>query len=148
MVLPSPYYGPTIPTFQSQLKRSVWNYNAADFNKANSLIDAADWLFLQNTNNIDNAWSMWKQTFMSIMKECIPQSTTSSNKRNLSWKNKCIRKCIRKRNRIYKEVRYHGCSTLYNKYKIPRNKVVSLMRDSKKRYLRKMTCLGSKYFAN
>ncbi len=42
-------------------------YARADFDKANNMLDLTDWTLLWNQPNIDTAWDMWEQKFMSRM---------------------------------------------------------------------------------
>ena len=63
-------------------KQTIWRYAHADFDKANRLIVRTDWSFLRNVSNIDTAWDLWEQKFISVMEECIPKATISQQ-RNL-----------------------------------------------------------------
>ena len=80
-------------------KRTIWRYAHADFDKANQLIVRTDWSFLYNVSNVDTAWDLWEQKFISIMEECIPKATISQQ-RNLPWMNRRIKAKIRKRNSV------------------------------------------------
>ena len=126
-------------------KRTIWRYAHADFDKANNLLGMTDWTFLLNQPNIDTAWDMWKQKFMSIMEECIPKATIKQ-RRNLPWMNRCIKAKIMKRNNIYRKARSTNDPTLWSRYTSLRNEVVQLLRQSKKGHLKKMSKLGSKQF--
>ena len=66
------------------LPRKCWNYSQADFHRACELIDAINWdvLLQLSSGNIDDLWHLWYEKFMSIIEECIPQSSVHTN-RNL-----------------------------------------------------------------
>ena len=56
-------------------KRTVWRYSHADFEKANRILVATDWSFVDVQFDIDALWSTWEQKFMTVMQECIPKAT-------------------------------------------------------------------------
>ena len=126
-------------------KRNVWRYSHAHFDKANALINANDWTFLDNESDMDTLWSMWEERFMGIMEQYIPKATISP-RRNLPWMNKHIRAKIKKRNVAYRKGRKTGCPSVWNKYRTLRNQVVSMLRQSKRDHLKKMSSQGSKHF--
>ena len=126
-------------------KRTIWRYAHADFDKANRLIIRTNWSFLRNVSSIDSAWDLWEQKFISTMEECTPKATIS-HQRNLPWMNRRIKAKIRKRNSIYRKARTTCHSSLWYKYVSLRNKVVQLLRQSKKNHLKRMSNLGSKQF--
>ena len=126
-------------------KRTIWRYAHADFDKANRLIVRTDWSFLCNVSNIDTAWDLWEQKFISIMDDCIPKATISQQQ-NLPWTNRRIKAKIRKRNCVYRKARTTCHSSLWSKYVSLRNKVVQLLRHSKKNHLKRMANLMSKQF--
>ena len=55
--------------------RVIWRYNHADWDKAQDLLDAVDWDSLLLSSDVDQAWLFWKETFLSIMYECIPRAS-------------------------------------------------------------------------
>jgi len=126
-------------------KRTIWRCAHADFDKATQLIVRTGWSFLRNVPNIDTAWDLWEQKFISIMEECIPKATISQQ-RNLPWMNRRIKAKIRKRNCVYRKARTTCHSSLWSKYVSLRNEVVQLLRQSKKNHLKRMANLGSKQF--
>ena len=56
-------------------QRSIWKYDHADIDKANRVISDADWSFVKDQIDVDVAWDLWEQKFLSIMEECIPKGT-------------------------------------------------------------------------
>ena len=140
----------TIKCFQNtppvkSRKRTIWRYSHADFDKANRLINATDWTFLDNETNIDAVWTTWESKFMTIMEECIPRATIFP-RRNLPWMSRSIRAKIRKRNSAYKKARETGGTTTWKKYTSLRNQVVHTLRQAKKDHLKKVSSQGSKQF--
>ena len=140
----------TIKCFQNtppvkSRKRTIWRYSHADFDKANRLIKATDWTFLDNETNIDAVWTTWESKFMTIMEECIPRATIFP-RCNLPWMSRSIRAKIRKRNSAYKKARETGGTTTWKKYTSLRNQVVHTLRQAKKDHLKKVSSQGSKQF--
>ena len=60
------------PHQPSQHKWTVWRYMHANFEKASEMISGTDWDALA-FDDIDQYCSLWQNTFLSIMNECIPK---------------------------------------------------------------------------
>ena len=69
-------YTPTI-------RRKIWRYKHADFNRANDLLMDVDLETTIDRNNIQSTWSNWKKIFL------IPTSILF-NRKNLLWLTKDI----------------------------------------------------------
>ena len=111
-------------------KRQVRNYKNADFNRACKVIDSVGWDSIL-TDDIDSSLFSWQQRFMSIMEECIPHTTVTSDRNSSTpWLSESISRLIQKRNRLYKQKR-KSPSTM-RKYKHLRNIVVKRLRQAKK----------------
>ena len=82
---------------------------------------------------------------MGIMEQCNPKATISP-RRNLPWMNKHVRAKIRKRNVAYRKGRKTRCPSVWNKNRTLRNQVVSMLRQSKRDHLKKLSSQGSKQF--
>ena len=59
-------------------KRKIWRYAHADFVKACNMIENTNW-DLVITGNVNEALANWENTYMQIMKECIPQKQFPRN---------------------------------------------------------------------
>ena len=72
-------------------KRTIWRYAYADFNKANDIILKTDWDTILCGSDVEEAWSRWYKTFLSIMETCIliPSKKSSLVKQtfNTSYEN-------------------------------------------------------------
>ena len=112
-----------------QQQRIIWRYKNADFGRACQLINETDWDSLLPSDDIDLATTNWPK----IMQACIPQQTLKK-KRNVPWLNKNIIRHIRKRNAAFKATKTSNSLSVNSKYKKLRNKVVMLLRKSKKSY--------------
>ena len=111
-------------------QRSIWKYDHADFDKANRVISDADWSFLKDQIDVDVAWDLWEQKFLSIMEECIPKGTVPT-RQNLPRLNMNITFKIRKRNSMYRKARSTTHSSHWRKYTTLRNEVVKLFKEVK-----------------
>ncbi len=124
--------------------RSVWRYKFADFEKACSLIDAANWDQLLPMD-VNLAWDMWQRQFLCIMEQCIPKATFRK-KRNLPWLNKSIVPAIRKKNRLFRERKRTNDTTISGKYVKARNHVTTMLRKAKRDYFMKLQGASKKDF--
>jgi len=62
----------------------------ADFDYACRLNEEANWDWLSDLSNVDEAWSRWEGQFLGIMEQCISKSTISA-RHNLPWMSQNIR---------------------------------------------------------
>ena len=89
--------------------------------------------------SIDECALLWQQTFLTIMVECIPRKVLSKN-RKLPWINNSVIKLIRKQNAAFRKANKSGKASDEAKFCKLRNKVVSVLRSSKRCYF---TCLNT-----
>ena len=110
-------------------KRVIWRHAHVDFDRACELIDMLDMESIIDGYSVETSWTNWKRAFMSIMEDCIPKAQLP-NRRNLPCLTKEIVKTIKKRNYYYRIARKYGRPEDYDRYKCPRNYVVSSLRHS------------------
>ena len=117
--------------------RHIWRYSAAKWEKACELLNAFDWdqIF---TDDVNNAWVLWEHKFMAVMQECIPR-VQLPKRRNLPWLSKNLKRAMQKRNHLFRRAHRSGNARLMGMYKLKRNEVTQLLRNSKKNYFRDMT---------
>ena len=128
-----------------QPPRKIWRYDLADFNRANQLIDQTDWDSILINDDIDSAVQNWTNKFMEIMHACIPQLTLRK-KRNVPWLNSNIVRHIRQRNSAFQAAKRSSKPNVFGKYKKLRNKVVKLLRSSKKEFYGRINLADKKQF--
>ena len=63
---------------------------------------------------------------------CIPNKTVTIRPSDPPWITSTIKRYIRKRKRAYRKAKHTKLPSHWNKFKQLRNKVVSLIRESKK----------------
>ena len=128
-----------------QPPRKIWRYDLADFNRANQLIDQTDWDSILINDDIDSAVQNWTNKFMEIMHACIPQQTLRK-KSNVPWLNSNIVRHIRQRNSAFQAAKRSSKPNVFGKYKKLRNKVVKLLRSSKKEFYGRINLADKKQF--
>ena len=125
-------------------RRKLWRYDHADFEKAAELINTTNWDPLL-TDNMQSSLKNWQTKFMEIMHSCIPQ-VIAKPRNSLPWINKQILQAILKRNTFYRKLKGTGDYSALCKYKSLRNKVVSLLRQAKKKFFEKLNSADQKVF--
>ena len=126
--------------------RKIWRYNQANYELANSMLADIDWEHvLQQSDDVNELWRKWKDTFMSVMQQCIPQ-TTLPDKRNLPWLNRELTKHMRARNLAFKRAKHSNLTKHWNQYKKVRNNVANKLKSAKKKFFTRLRPSNSKSF--
>ena len=131
------------PNSTKQTAQTIWKYSHADFDKANELLAEADWDQLLDCPDVNQALQNWEGTFMTIMDECIPKCTLPRHK-NLPWLSKTLKREMQKRNSLFRRARSSGSTELWRKYKRMRNKVTSILKNSKQSFFARNINSGNK----
>ena len=124
--------------------QKVWRYNLADFSQAVELLDSIEWEALLDESDVDVYWS-FKHYFLQIMEICIPHALVKT-KRNVPWFNKEIKQAIHKRNQLHRRTKVTRSAESEVKFRAMRNKVVSLLRESKLAFFGKLNQANNKEF--
>lgn len=88
--------------------RPIWRYANADFDLACNMLNDLDLetiLFVENS--IEQSWTKWKETFLSIIGRCIPKSNLPG-RRTYQWLSMEIVNKVKKRNYYYRKRKRHG----------------------------------------
>ena len=118
-----------------QVPRRVWRYKYADYDLANDMLLALDPSVTIVDEDVSASCRNWNDEFMRVMELCIPHGRIPRRK-NLPWLSKSIIQLIRKRNLLFKKSK---TSPRYvQKYKHVRNKVVTLLRNSRKNFFKNL----------
>ena len=127
-------------------RRKVWRYKQADFESANFILSSVDWAnLLSQSEEIDEMWGIWKDKFMSVMEQYIPQATLPE-KRNLPWLNKELAKSMRAGNLAYKRAKQTKNPKHWNTYKQKRNSVANKLKQAKRKYFTQFSPSNPKLF--
>ena len=93
-------------------------------------------------DDINTSWAKWEKQFLEIMKQSVPQGVLPKRK-NIPWLTKSIIQLMRKRDAFHRKS--HRSPSYQLKYKQYRNRVTSLIRSAKNKYLRQLKP-SSKHF--
>lgn len=124
--------------------RSVWIYNEADFGRACELIDEFNWDSVLS-DNVDFSTSLWSQSFLEIMKICVPQRSLKLRK-SLPWISSDIVSLIKERNFHFLKAKRFNDPTHFALYKSLRNQIVGILRVAKKEFFNSLAPSNSKQF--
>ena len=79
--------------------RNIWKYALADFDKANKILSQIDMTnTLDETDDIQVAWTKFQDAFLETMEKCIPNGKIPERK-NLPWLTKDLTKMMKKKKR-------------------------------------------------
>ena len=87
----------------------------------------------------------WQAKFLSIMELCIPRVVLPQRKK-LPWITKQVLQTIKKKKITFQKVKRSGCKTDYERYRMYRNKVTSMLKRSKRLYMTKLASSDIKQF--
>ena len=125
--------------------RKVWLYKHGNFELACRLINETDWDSILIGNDIDLIAQSWTDKFLTIMEQCIPHRNLRK-RCNLPWLTKNIVQLIRKRNILFRRAKRSGKLVHFWQYKSIRNKIICLLRNSKKHHFSKLANASDKEF--
>ena len=112
------------------IKRKVWLYKQADFDKLNDLILKEDWQFIINEDT-NTATELFTNKLLNLMQQCIPFKEITIRKNDKPWYDSEIRKYSRKRDRQKTIALTINNEHQWLKYKQLRNKVNNLKKTCK-----------------
>ena len=124
--------------------RQVWRYSHADYDALAVLLDDLDWDTIL-INDVNSSWTRWKNSFLYAVGRCIPKVTIKSEKR-VPWVTHAIKQAMRKRGALFRKAKCSGCSADYQLYKHHRNRVLSMLRDSRQSFFNNLDAANSKEF--
>ena len=113
------------PRFVSwSFKREIWLYDKTDCVKFSEKLDQIDWdSLLSNLEDVDSMCEVFTATFLRVARECIPTKSLTIRNNDKPWFNCQLRKEIRIRERIRKQVQKFNRESDITKYK---NKEIKL----------------------
>ncbi len=151
-LLNSDHLGLSVTLRQSQticseipIKRKIWCYSSADFNRSCDLLRMIEWDEEFCTQNVSDCISTWTSLFLQVMEMSIPYRT-SSVKRTLPWITREVLKAIQKRNMLFNKAKRSKLPADERKYKSQRNHTLSVLRQSKKKFFNNLNSDNSKVF--
>ena len=134
---------------QKPQTRKVWQYNLANFDQAVELLESIEWENLLSNTDSSLYWSTWKHYFLQVMDISIPHITVHTKKfGSIPWINNEIKKAMTKRNTLYRRLKRSNANLATDRmrYTAMRNKVVTLLRESKQRFFDELNNADTKQF--
>ena len=107
----------------------------------------ASFVALLHEYDIDRSAINWHKRFMEIMIACIPRKSLR-RRRNLPWLTKNIIQHIRKRNAAFQAAKNSAKTEKYSKFRKLRNEVVSMLRNAKSSYFKKLILIIKSNFGS
>ena len=126
-------------------RKTVWWYSRGDYTTVCDLLFEANWDSILDSSDIDNSWRKWQNTFLDIMKKCIPRKIVSPRK-HLPWITQNILKAMKLRNSLLKAFKRTNNHLRFMKYKECRNRITCELRKAKSNYFRNLHVSDMKTF--
>ena len=124
------------PKFKTFL-RHVWYYDRGNFNLLREKATTLDWESLQD-NDINVYADNINTAINSIASECIPNKQIKVKPSDPPWLTSFLKRHIRKRKRAFRKAKRTNLESHWKSFRKLRNKVTTLIRDSKKSYYNKL----------
>ena len=99
-------------------------------------LNSKDWFEVLNCEEIDKAWSLFKNFFMDVVDDVAPVKEVRLKQKTESWFNSDIFQLVQERDKTL--IRFRKCkdSKVYDEYKSLRNKVQSEVKRAKREYVK------------
>ena len=65
---------------QSHCRRTLYNYKKADFDAFREVLSHIPWDIVNDGDDIEYSWSLWKDLFFSAVNQCVPTVTWKRKK--------------------------------------------------------------------
>jgi hypothetical protein len=123
------------PEKQKCYKRRIWDFSKIDYTVLHTnLLNINYEDICMNTDNIDDLYCKWYETFREALEFSIPNRIVTIRPRDKPWMSSDIRKAIRKRNRLLKYFCRHKSPRAWENYRVQRNLTTFLIRTAKTKY--------------
>ena len=81
-----------------------------------------------NTKSVNELWNDYRSKLLSLQEKYVPSSKASDN-RKLPWINVKVRRCLRRKQRLYNQARKKHDPELWNKYRHMKRATQKLIRQ-------------------
>ena len=115
-------------------KRTMWDFNSADFDLFRSEINTANWEICFAQNDIDKATANFTSKLLSIAKYCIPNKTVCVRPNDKPWYNNHLRRLCRKRRRLHKIAKHLNTPNSWAAFRKCRNQYFNEVKEAKLDY--------------
>ena len=114
-------------------KRRIWKYEQGNYDLLRQTAAETNWNSLRH-NDINIYEQNIKEYILSLIDSCIPNKVVTIRPSDLPWITTAIKRQIRKRKRAYRKAKLTDEDRHWVKFRMLRNKVISMIRESKKSY--------------
>ena len=115
--------------------RSYKNYSAPNFVRD---LHSASWDVINTSLTVDEAWTSFKDIFVTIADRHAPTHTRRVRSNTLPWMTDQIRALITQRNFHHKKAQKTGSSYDWQEYRSLRNRITVTIKETKRAYI--LTC--------
>ena len=120
-----------VKNMNSVMKRQ---YNTSNIEKFKSKLEQIDWNAVMNTNNYQEAFSLFHDLYINCYQNSFPLKTQNIYKNRKPWLTSGLKKSIKIKNQLYVKASKVPNSENINKNKLYRNKLHSLLRKSERNH--------------
>jgi len=117
-----------------QTTKRVKNWRKADWDGMRSDMKRVDWKRELNGLTVDRMWAVLKRKVGAAVRKHVPMKAEACRRRPC-WMNKEILAAIRRKNRLWKQVKKSGMT---DEYKETEKKVKNLIRSAKRKFEKKL----------
>ena len=111
--------------------RSYKNYSAPNFVRD---LHSASWDVINTSLTVDEAWTSFKDIFVTIADRHAPTRTRRVRSNTLPWMTDQIRALITQRNFHHKKAKKSGSSYDWQEYRSLRNRITVTIKETKRAY--------------
>ncbi|KAK3895087.1 hypothetical protein Pcinc_001182 [Petrolisthes cinctipes] len=125
------------------------NYHKADKEKLQDKSSRLDWTNLLRDKSSDDMWTIFKDTYNEIVKECVPLCRKKKKSYASKWMNRRLRTMIARKKEAWKKYRARRSAGRREQYNDIRNEVTREVRTAKYEYERRVALdskTTAKYF--
>ena len=124
------------PTSRSFV-REIWKYNECNYRLLHEMASSVDWSALSSEDVNEYALNV-TNVLLEIVGQSIPCKSVTIRPSQPPWFSNIIRYKIRVRKRLYRKAKQTQTQYHWTRFKVIRNEVVNLIRESKKAYYDKL----------
>ena len=116
--------------------RRIWLYDQADFEEINSVLSGLDWSEVSTASDINKAWAVWKNLFMSVIDREVPSKIANPKSRvQQPWITAKLKDLIKQKHSAWRAFKRFPSALHQSAFRSIRNKVCSALWSAEKQCL-------------
>ena len=106
------------PIYDKTPKRKIHKYKLGNLDAIKSNADKLSEEITResNTRSTNESWLFFKKGLLNIMEKHVPSSLTST-RHNLPWLHRHLKKCIKKKHKLFKKAKTSKSDQAWKKYR-------------------------------